>query len=72
MKRLWHFGLVAAVGMALASCAGAPKPTVAERCVGYGFTPDTPAFAECRQRETLAEKQRRATIAAGLLASPTY
>jgi hypothetical protein len=56
----------AAVAVVLAGCA--TQPSIAERCTGYGFTPDTTAFAECQQREVLAVKQANAMMSAALFA----
>lgn len=58
--------LAVAAAASLAGCAGTPKLSIAEQCAAYGFTPGTTAFAECQQREVLAQKERRAILLAGI------
>lgn len=54
--RLAWAGFALAVG--LTSCVTAEELRHADevRCVGYGFHPDTDAFATCLQRESLARR----------------
>lgn len=47
------------VGLGLAACASPEelREADANACQGYGFTPGTPDFANCMQREEIARSQ---------------
>jgi len=50
--------LVLILAVALAGCASpeAMRAADAERCQGYGFKPETDAYSECLQHESLARR----------------
>ena len=57
-RRLGFASVVLALALTLASCV-TPEELRREdeaRCAGYGFHPDTDAFATCLQRESLARR----------------
>ena len=52
---------VAAISLALASCAHPPQRTVAEQCAAYGFKAGTESFANCQMYVTEARMSRGMT-----------
>src|SRR5215469_17339683 len=57
-RELRLVGIVSALAVALTSCVSADELRREDEatCVGYGFHPDTDAFATCLQRESLARR----------------
>src|SRR5215469_5427545 len=57
-RELRLVGIVSALAVALTSCVSADELRREDEatCVGYGFHPNTDAFATCLQRESLARR----------------
>lgn len=75
-KMLSRLTVLAAAALMLASCQTAEEMRASDenRCVSYGFRPNTDAFAECLQRIDLDRRAelRQASRDALFMPQPVY